>query len=80
MNQARMHVGVEFTHFSMSGEPTGKNGGEKCGNRPPFSVEYRIAKHKPQGGCRAMNDTKIASKTKAQLAHFMGKLQGDCDM
>ncbi len=61
----------------MSGEPTDKNGGEKCGNRPPFSVEYRSTKNKPQGGCRAVNDTRIASKAKAQLANFMGKEEVD---
>ena len=39
-----------------------------------FSVEYRLAQQTRQGGCRAVNDTKIASKAKARLAHFMGKV------
>ena len=38
-----------------------------------FSVEYRL-EIKKEGGCRAVNDTRIASKAKAQLANFMGKV------
>ena len=47
---------------------------KKARQPPAVSVEYRLGKQTRQGGCRAVNDTKIASKAKAQLAHFMGKV------
>ena len=50
-------------------------GGKKSGNRPPFFGRMPTCKNQTrQGGCRAVNDTRTASKAKAQLASFMGKV------
>ena len=48
--------------------------GKKCGNRPPFFGRIPTCTIKRQGGCRVVNDTIIASKAKAQLPGFMGKV------
>ena len=65
---------MEFTHFYPFFGKARLAGEKSAATAHRFSVEYRLAKQTRQGGCRAMNDTKIASKAKAQLANFMGKV------
>ena len=69
----QIQVQLEFTHFFRLLAFYSKTT-KKATFFWRFSVEYRLHKKNNQKKCRTMNDTKIASKAKAQLSNFMGKV------
>ena len=66
---------MEFTHFLTSAYSLPKNE-KKCGILLAVFGRIPIAHTHNQKESRAVNGTKIASKAKAQLANFMGKVFG----